>query len=45
MKIGVVYTSTTPELIDNVQKELINSIGNEISFISLENPSILNEIR
>lgn len=45
MKIGVVYTSTTPELIDNVQKELINSIGNKVSFISLENPSILNEIR
>ena len=45
IKIGVVYTSTTPELIDNVQKELINSVGDEISFVSFEDSSILNEIR
>lgn len=45
MKIGIVYTSTTPELIETVEKELRKNIGNDAEFISFQDPSILGEAR
>lgn len=43
MKIGIVYTSTTPELIELVERELRKSIGGNAEFLSYEDPSILKE--
>jgi Asp/Glu/hydantoin racemase len=45
MRIGVVYTSTTPELIELVEKELRKAIGSDAEFISFKDPSILAEVR
>lgn len=45
MKIGIVYTSTTPELIATVEDELRNTIGSEVEFISFQDPTILDEAR
>jgi Asp/Glu/hydantoin racemase len=45
MKIGIVYTSTTPELIEVVEREVKNAIGNEAELYSQEDASILNEVR
>lgn len=43
MKIGIVYTSTTPELVENVEKELRRAVGTECEFLSYSDPSILSE--
>lgn len=45
MKIGLVYTSTTPELISYVEDELRKQLGNEVDMISFQDPSILAEAR
>lgn len=45
MKIGIVYTSTTPELIATVERELRRCVGGEAEFLSFEDPSILAEAR
>lgn len=45
MKVGIVYTSTTPELIDLVEKELRKNIGDQAEFVSFQDPSILAEVR
>lgn len=45
MKIGIVYTNTTPELKQFVNKELIKQLGNNFQHIDFEDPSILDEIR
>lgn len=45
MKIGVVYTSTTPELIKMVNEELEKNLGNSIELINYEDPSILVDVR
>lgn len=45
MKAALVYTSTTPELIDLVEKEVRSQIGNEAELISMQDPSILAEVR
>ncbi|MEM1483607.1 aspartate/glutamate racemase family protein [Oscillospiraceae bacterium PP1C4] len=45
MKIGVVYTSTTPELIELVERELKKNVGEEAQFVSFQDPSILAEVR
>lgn len=45
MKIGIVYTSTTPELIELVERELRKNVGNDAEFISFQDPSILGETR
>lgn len=44
MKVGLVYTSTTPELIELVEREVRKQLG-EVEAISLEDPSILAEVR
>lgn len=43
MKIGLVYTSTTPELIAVVEEEVRKVLGNEVELLSYEDPSILRE--
>ncbi len=45
MKIGLVYTSTTPELIETVERETRQAVGADAQLISLSDPSIISEIR
>lgn len=45
MKAALVYTSTTPELIELVEREVKKNIGEEAEIISLQNPGILAEVR
>lgn len=45
MKAALVYTSTTPELIELVEREVKKQIGEEAELISLQDPSILAEVR
>lgn len=45
MKAALVYTSTTPELIELVEREVKKNIGEEAELISLQDPSILAEVR
>ncbi len=45
MKVGLVYTSTTPELIELVEKEVKEQLGEECELFSLQDPSILADVR
>lgn len=45
MKVALIYTSTTPELIDMVEDEVRGQIGPETELISMQDPSILAEVR
>lgn len=45
MKIGLIYTSTTPELIQTVEEEVRKQVGEMAELISLQDPSILSDIR
>lgn len=45
MKVGLVYTSTTPELIADVEREVKVQLGEEAELYSLQDPSILAEVR
>lgn len=45
MKAALVYTSTTPELIELVNREVRKNIGEEAEIISLQNPGILAAVR
>jgi len=45
MKAALVYTSTTPELIELVEREVKAQLGEEAELISLQDPSILAEVR
>ena len=45
MKNCLVYTSTTPELIEIVNKEVRKQLGDEAELLHYEDPSILSEIR
>lgn len=45
MKIGLVYTSTTPELIELVREEVTKQLGCEAELLHYEDPSILADIR
>jgi Asp/Glu/hydantoin racemase len=45
MKIGLVYTSTTPELIDLVREEVTKALGSDAELMHYEDPSILADIR
>lgn len=44
MKIGLVYTSTTPELIELVEKEVRSQLG-DVELLSYQDASILTETR
>lgn len=45
MKVGLIYTSTTPELIELVEQEVSKQLGADVEMYSLEDPSILGETR
>ncbi|HJA67940.1 MAG TPA: aspartate/glutamate racemase family protein [Candidatus Mediterraneibacter cottocaccae] len=45
MKVALVYTSTTPELINLVNEEVKKQLGEDVEILSYEDPTILSEIR
>lgn len=45
MKVGLIYTSTTPELIADVEREVKSQLGDDAELYSLQDPSILAEVR
>lgn len=45
MKVGLIYTSTTPELIELVEREVKQQLGDAAELYSLQDPSILAEVR
>ncbi|MDO4305332.1 MAG: aspartate/glutamate racemase family protein [Eubacteriales bacterium] len=45
MKVGIVYTSTTPELIQMVNEEIRKNLGDRPEIMNYEDPSILAEVR
>ncbi len=45
MKVALVYTSTTPELIEHVEFEVKKQLGDDVELYSLQDPSILAEVR
>ena len=44
MKIGIVYTGTTPELIDDVNKQIHNVLGNDIELLTYSDATILSDV-
>lgn len=45
MKVALVYTSTTTELIELVNREVRDKIGEEAELLNLQNPDILAQVR
>ena len=45
MKVGLIYTSTTPELIELVEREVKKNLGDDVEMYSLQDPSILADVR
>lgn len=45
MKVGIVYTSTTPELIELVNRELEKNLNGSAEILNYQDPSILAEVR
>ncbi len=45
MKVGLVYTSTTPELIADVEREVRAQLGDDAVLYSQEDASILSDVR
>ena len=45
MKAALIYTSTTPELIELVEREVKRVLPNDTEIISYEDPTILAEVR
>lgn len=45
LKVALVYTSTTPELIELVEEEVEHALGSDICVTSYQDPSILSEVR
>ena len=45
VKIGIVYTSTTPELIETVNEEIRKNLGDAPELMNYQDPSILAEVR
>lgn len=45
MKVGIVYTSTTPELIEMVNDEIHKNLGEKPEILNYQDPSILAEVR
>jgi hypothetical protein len=43
--VGLVYTSTTPELIELVNKEVVGALGDNVKILSYMDASILAEVR
>lgn len=45
MKVGLIYTSTTPELIELVEQKVKKQLGDTVEILSLQDPSILQEVQ
>ena len=45
VRIGIVYTSTTPELIETVNQEIQKNLGDTPQLMNYQDPSILAEVR
>ena len=45
MKVGIVYTSTTPELIEDVNREVRGQLGEDVEIYAQQDPSILADVR
>ena len=45
MNVGLIYTSTTPELIELVEQEVKKQLGSDVELFSLQDPSILADVR
>ena len=45
MKVALVYTSTTPELIELVEREVGKALPDDVEVISYQDPSILADTR
>ena len=45
MKVGLIYTGTTPELIEDVEREVRAQIGNEAELFTLADPTIIADVR
>ena len=45
MKVSLVYTGTTPELIELVEREVRKNIGPDPEIISSQDPTIIGEVR
>ncbi|MBP1040289.1 hypothetical protein I6N95_04605 [Vagococcus sp. BWB3-3] len=45
VKVGLIYTSTTPELIELVQLNIKKELGEGITLLSYQDPTILMEVR
>ena len=45
MKVGIVYTSTTPELIADVEREVRSQLGDKVELFNQQDPSILQQVR
>lgn len=45
MKIGLIYTSTTPELIEMIEQEVKKQLGKDVELYSQQDASILAEVR
>lgn len=45
MKIGLVYTSTTPELIETVEAQVMKNLGEAIEIVAYQDAAILEETR
>lgn len=45
MKVGLIYTSTTPELIELVEQEVKKQLGDGVEMVSYQDPSILADVR
>ena len=45
MKVGLIYTRTTPELIELVEQEVKKQLGEDVELYSLQDPSVLADVR
>lgn len=45
VKVALIYTSTTPELIEMVEREVKKNIGIEVELMSFQRPEILAQVR
>lgn len=45
MKVSLIYTSTTPELIELVEQEVKKQLGEDVELYSLQDPSVLADVR
>ena len=45
VKVAVVYTGTTPELIELVEEEIRKKLGHGVEILTLKTPDILKQVK